>query len=128
MKLIFLTIILFLLSCDDSIKDSAPEKFYSKSKSQYVEITFNKDKNDPQYLCLIVNVFVKNNKIAEVQTSASVNMNWGIKWVSEKEILVKSSDIGDYSVIHSDNKWIYKGPIKSKLKKVSRPQSLKDPN
>ena len=60
----------------------------------------NQSKADPtRYLCVVVDITDSSGKSLHHEvTPASDTQRWSIQWVSNDEVLLRSSDVGSYRI------------------------------
>jgi hypothetical protein len=79
---------------------STVQRFPSLDGKRVVEATINSNRDDPTtYLCVHLRIIRDPQGAAVVeldtQTGASHRMRWDVDWESDRQVLLKSSDIGE---------------------------------
>ncbi len=104
--LIILTIFSFI-GCGQSPSTSV--SIPSPDGSLLLKSSVNQDTADAaSYLRVVVEIKdLYGNMVFRETTPASDTMRWSLKWVSNNEILLESSDIGRYVIRRVDNRqWV----------------------
>jgi ABC-type phosphate/phosphonate transport system substrate-binding protein len=96
---ISLVLILALLIAGCSRASSAPAQ-KSPDGTMSLLTSVNQSKANPtRYLCLVVDITDSTGKSLHHEvTPASDTQRWSIQWVSNDEVLLKSSDVGNYRI------------------------------
>ena len=85
---------------------SPPQK--SPDGTMSLSTSVNQSKANPtRYLCVVVDINDSTGKpLHHEVTPASDTQRWSIQWVSNDEVLLKSSDVGNYRIRRQpDGKW-----------------------
>ena len=75
-----------------------PPPLPSPDGSMLLVTSVEKSRNDPgAYLCVVFEIRSTNGvTLHRENTRASVTMRWSVSWESNSNLVLKSSDIGDY--------------------------------
>ena len=86
-------------------RSSAPAAQKSPDGSMTLTTAVNQSDVDPtRYLCVIVDIADERGRtLYHEVTPASDTMRWSVRWVSDREILLKSSDVGVYHIRRRPN-------------------------
>ena len=99
--------VLFIFGCGQSPSTSV--SIPSPDGSLLLKSSVNQNTSDPaSYLRVVVEIKdLYGNIVFRETTTASDTMRWSLKWVSNHEILLDSSDTGRYIIRRVDNQqWV----------------------
>ena len=102
-----LLMVLCFISCGQSPSTSV--SIPSPDGSLLLKSSVNQNSGDPaSYLRVVVEIKdLYGNVVFRETTPASDTMRWSLKWISNNEILLDSSDTGRYIIRRVDNKqWV----------------------
>lgn len=93
-------LILLALSVTGCNRSSTTPVQRSPDGTMTLKTSVNRIKANPlRYLCVVVDIIDQTGKTLHHEvTPASVTQRWSIQWVSNDEVLLKSSDVGDYYI------------------------------
>jgi hypothetical protein len=102
---IALIVSLLLAGCG---RGPSPPSLKSPDGMLTLSTSVNQTKADrTQYLCVIIDIVDSTGKTLHHEvTPASDVHRWSIQWVTNDELLLKSSDVGNYHVLRqTDGTW-----------------------